>query len=148
VEPQVTMLGNLVGDPTRKAVADGLKVTKFRIAASGRRFDRARNDWVPTDTVFITVNCWRQLGEHVFASLHKGDTVLVHGRLTFREYDDQHGGPRRQSYEVEAWSVAPDLGRVVAMLARPNRDMGQRDAAQVDGEPRSADAIPAQAPAA
>jgi hypothetical protein len=38
-----------------------------------------------------------------------------------REYDDAHGGPRRQSYAIEAMSVSPDLCRYVTMLARPTR---------------------------
>ena len=121
MEPQIQMQGNLVADPKHQTTAGGLSMTRFRIASSGRRFDRARNEFVSTDPVYMSVVCWRHLADHVAATLRKGDNVLVHGRLTFREYDDALGGPRRQTYEVDATSVGPDLGRVVAALTRMPR---------------------------
>lgn len=122
MEPQVTMTGNLVADPVRRVTSSGVVVTKLRLASNHRRFDRERGEWISADPVYLDVNCWRQLGDNVAASLKKGDSVLVSGRLTMREYDDAHGGPRRQSFAVEAVSVSPDLCRYVTMLCRPPRD--------------------------
>ena len=122
MEPSVTMTGNLVSDPVRRVTAAGVVVTRLRIASNHRRFDRDRGEWISADPVYLDVNCWRQLGDNVAASLKKGDSVLVSGRLTMREYDDAHGGPRRQTYAIEAVSVSPDLCRYVTMLARPTRD--------------------------
>jgi single-strand DNA-binding protein len=116
------MTGNLVSDPVRRVTATGVVVTRLRIASNHRRFDRDRGEWVSADPVYLDVNCWRQLGDNVAASLKKGDSVLVSGRLTMREYDDAHGGPRRQTYAIDAVSVSPDLCRYVTMLARPTRD--------------------------
>lgn len=123
MESQLHLQGNLTADPTQRVVAGGGKVTRFRIASRGRRFDKVSNDWVDTDPVYMSVSCWRQLGDNVMTTLHKGDTVLVVGRLTMREYDDANGGPRRTHYEIEATSVGPDLSRYVALLARPNREL-------------------------
>ncbi|MDQ1683419.1 MAG: single-strand DNA-binding protein [Frankiaceae bacterium] len=122
MEPSITMTGNLVADPIRRVTATGVVVTRLRIASNHRKFDRDRGEWISADPVYLDVNCWRQLGDNVAASLKKGDSVLVSGRLTMREYDDAHGGPRRQSYAIEAMSVSPDLCRYVTMLARPTRD--------------------------
>ncbi len=122
MEPQVTMTGNLVSDPVRRVTASGVVVTRLRIASNHRKFDRDRGEWISADPVYLDINCWRQLGDNVAASLKKGDSVLVSGRLTMREYDDANGGARRQSYAVEAISVSPDLCRYVAMLGRPARD--------------------------
>ena len=122
MDTYLCMQGNLVADPSQRPVGDGSKVTRFRLAASGRRFDNATNEWVNTDAVFMTVSCWRQLGDNVMQSLRKGDTVIVHGRLRFREFDDpNHAGERRQAYEIDASSVGPDLSRYVTQLARPVR---------------------------
>ena len=123
MDTTLVMQGNLVADPVQKQVASGAKVTRFRMASSGRRYDQTINDWVSTDTVYMTVNCWRQLGDNVMQSLHKGDTVVVMGRLRFREYDDPNNGPRRQAYEVEAQSVGPDLSRYIATFGRPLRGL-------------------------
>ena len=125
MDPYLTMQGNLVADPTQSTVSSGHKVTKFRIAANGRRYDAATADWVNTDPVYMSVSCWRQLGDNVMQSLRKGDTVVVHGRVRFREYDDANSGPRRQAYEIEAQSVGPDLSRYVATLSRPLRELAE-----------------------
>jgi single-strand DNA-binding protein len=139
VDTYLCMQGNLVADPVQKSVGDA-RVTRFRLAASGRRFDSAQGDWVSTDAVFMSVSCWRQLGDNVMQSLRKGDTVIVHGRLRFREYDDPaNAGQRRQAYEIDASSIGPDLSRYVAQLARPVRDLPvvpaqEADAARVAAE--------------
>jgi single-strand DNA-binding protein len=122
MEPQLTMTGNLVSDPVRRVTAAGVVVTRMRIASNHRRFDRDRGEWISSDPVYLDVNCWRQLGDNVAASLKKGDSVLVSGRLTMREYDDASGGARRQAYAIDASSVSPDLCRYVTFLARPPRD--------------------------
>jgi single-strand DNA-binding protein len=119
---QITLQGNLVADPVQRSTASGQTVTKFRIASSGRRFDQTRNDWVNTDPVFMSVSCWRRLGTNVMGCLQKGDTVVVQGRLTYREYDDAKGA-HRQVYEIDAHSVAPDLARYPVRLERPQRDV-------------------------
>jgi single-strand DNA-binding protein len=123
MESQMYLQGNLVLDPVQRVTANGLKVTRFRMASSGRRFDRSSGEWVSTDPVYMSVACWRQLGDNVMQTLRKGDTVVVVGRLTYREYDDPNGAGRRSAYEVDALSVGPDLSRYVAMLSRPVRDL-------------------------
>lgn len=123
MDPFLAMRGNLVNDPKQQATAAGLKVTKFRIAANGRRFDQTLREFVDNDPVFMSVTCWRQLGDNVMQSLRKGDTVIVYGRLRFSEYEDANGGPRRQSYEIDASCVGPDLGRYVTSLTRPPREL-------------------------
>src|SRR4051812_46308875 len=127
------MQGNLVADPVQRVTASGLKVTKFRMASSGRRFDNASGGWVDTEVVYMSVNCWKQLGLNVLQSLHKGDTVVVGGRLRFREYDVPDGG-RRQSYEIEASSVGPDLSRYVATFGKPLRELPDGDTPTVPAQ--------------
>jgi single-strand DNA-binding protein len=133
------MSGNLVVDPKQTVTASGAKVTKFRIAANGRRFDQARGGYVDTDTVFMSVTCWRQLGDNVMKSLRKGDTVIVFGRLRFSEYDDPKSGTRRQSYEIDATNVGPDLSRYATALIRPPRELPEESA-----QPAAAAVVPQQ----
>jgi single-strand DNA-binding protein len=144
MESYLTIQGNLVADPAQRVVASGARVTKFRLVSSGRRFDRAVGDWVSTDPVFLNVSCWRQLGDNVFQSLRKGDTVIVHGRLTFREWDDPERG-RRSLYEIEAMSVGPDLGRYVVHVSHPTREIpaqGEPGGATAGGAPASDPSVP------
>jgi single-strand DNA-binding protein len=126
MDTYVTMQGNLVADPKRTVTASGQRVTKFRIAASGRRFDPPTQEWVNTNPVYMTISCWRQLGDNVFQTLYKGDTVVVFGRMNHREWDDDKGN-RHSTVEIEASSVGPDLSRYVARLSRPNREIPAGD---------------------
>ena len=141
MDPYVWMHGNLVADPQQRVTAAGLKVTKFRIAASGRRFDKGADGWVDTETVYMSVACWRQLGLNVLQTLHKGDTVLVCGRLRFREYDASDGSGRRQAYEIEASNVGPDLARYVGTFGKPMRELPD-EAPAVPEQPAAADDDP------
>ncbi|HET7531268.1 MAG TPA: single-stranded DNA-binding protein [Mycobacteriales bacterium] len=136
------MQGNLVADPVQRVTASGLKVTKFRMASSGRRFDKASEGWVDTDVVYMSVNCWKQLGLNVLQSLHKGDTVVVGGRLRFREYDAAGGVGRRQAYEIEASSVGPDLSRYVATFGKPLRELPEGETPSVPVPSAAADDDP------
>ena len=77
-----------------------------------------------------TCACWRRLAENAFASLVKGDAVVVTGRLYTREFE--HEGRRRSTMTLEAQSVAADLSWCTAVLTRTDR----RD--PTAGRPRTA----------
>ena len=116
-ETSVTVVGNIASDVTAKQVgAEGHVVVSFRVASSERRWDRASESWVDGDRFSARVSCWRRLGDHVLASLRKGDPVVARGRVSVREYEV--GGERRYSTELTASAVGPDLGRVGALLTR------------------------------
>jgi single-strand DNA-binding protein len=120
MDTYVTVTGNLTGDPTQRATASGATVVHLRVAASGRKFDRASGEFRDGDPMFINVSCWRSLGGNVFASLRKGDSVIVHGRLLYRSYDDKQGN-RHNVHEIDAIAVGPDLSRWAADLRRASR---------------------------
>lgn len=118
MDTYLTVQGNLVADPVARTTAGGATVVGFRIASSGRRFDREAREFRDGDPLFITVSCWRALGANALASLRKGDSVVVLGRLTFRTYDDK-SGIRRSVHEIDAIALGPDLARCAADLRRP-----------------------------
>jgi single-strand DNA-binding protein len=118
MDTYVTVHGNLVADPIQRSTASGASVVGIRIASSGRRFDKPSGEFRDGDTMYIGVSCWRALGGHVLASLRKGDSVVVLGRLLFRSYDDKQGN-RRTVHEIDAIAVGPDLSRCAADLRRP-----------------------------
>ena len=129
MEPVTTMQGNLVADPTHRVTASGAIVTKFRIASSTRRQDKQTGEWVDGDPNFISVSCWRNLGMHVMTSLRKGDSVVVFGRLVYREYDDKNNVHRRE-HELDAIAVGPDLNRWAVDIRRPSRPQQAEATAQ------------------
>jgi single-strand DNA-binding protein len=145
----VTVHGNLVADPVQRSTASGAMVVGLRLASSGRRFDKATGEFRDGDTMYIGVSCWRSLGGHVLASLRKGDSVVVLGRLLFRSYDDKQGN-RRTVHEIDAIALGPDLSRCAADLrraARPNDGESQpaEQSGQQSGAAEPTPAVPVAA---
>ena len=112
----MTIVGNLVDEPRLRVTKNGHSVANFRVASTSRRYDAEQSKWVDNGTLFVTVTCWRSLGENVFNSLHKGQPVVVSGRYYMREYTVDEA--TRTSYELEATAVGHDLTRGVAEFRR------------------------------
>lgn len=113
----VTLVGNVVADPTHVRLDSGVHVASVRIASMSRRFDRALGRWRDACTLVLTVSCWRALAENVATSVRQGDPVVVTGRLRIRN-DPGKAGERRTSVEIEATTVGHDLSRGVAHFQR------------------------------
>jgi single-strand DNA-binding protein len=115
-ETIVTVVGHVATDPSLRTTSNGAKVTSFRLASTERRYDRGLGDWRDGDTMFYTVTTWRNAAENVARSVHKGQPVLVHGRLRDSSYDKD--GQRRLVVEIVADSVGHDLSRGVAVFTK------------------------------
>ncbi|MFN2556602.1 MAG: single-stranded DNA-binding protein [Nitriliruptorales bacterium] len=118
-ENYVTMVGNLVDEPDLRFTGNGAAVCSIRIASSRRYRDNDGN-WQDGETTFMTVSAWRSLGENAAESLHRGDRVVVLGRLRVRSYEDREGQTRWVT-EIEADEIAPSLRFASAKLAKGGR---------------------------
>ncbi len=103
----VTILGRVGGDPNRSETTSGVPVVNFRVASPQRRFDQKTQTWIETGTNWYNVSAFRQLAEHVKASLHSGDGVIVTGRLKLREWES--GGKKGLSADIDADAIGHDL---------------------------------------
>jgi single-strand DNA-binding protein len=119
-DTQVTVVGNLVAEPRIAFTKEGHAVASFRLASTPRRFDRTTGEWRDGDTLFASVTCWRGLAENVAASLKKGCAVIVMGRLSVRPYETKDGD-KRQSVDIDAVAVGPELARAVTIIKRAER---------------------------
>ena len=116
-EAQVNLAGYVATDPKFKKVAGDISSAKLRVAYTPRRRDRETGEWSDGPTSFVNVQCWRTLAENVQMSVHKGEPVLVMGRLQVRRFQDPEGTPRT-AVEIEAMSIGHDLTRGVAQFSR------------------------------
>jgi single-strand DNA-binding protein len=119
----LTVTGNVVSDVSLRFSASGDPVASFRIACTPRRFDRASDRWVDSDTHYFGVSCWRDMAQNVVQSVTKGMPIVVHGRLRSREVERPCGesSHRIRYQDIEARSVGPDLSRGVATFTRVKR---------------------------
>jgi len=90
----ITIVGNLTADPELRYTQSGLAVANFTIASTPRIFDRERNEWVDGETLFMRTSAWRELAEHVAASLTKGSRVIATGKVESRSYETREGEKR------------------------------------------------------
>lgn len=86
---------------------NGLAISSFRLASSDRRFNRSTNQWETGPTSWYSVSCFRVLATNVFASISKGDPVIVSGRLKVTEWTA--GEKSGLDVEIEADGVGHDF---------------------------------------
>lgn len=113
----ITLVGNLVDDPSLRFAQSGAAVANFTIASTPRAFDKQSNEWKDGDTMFLNCSIWRQAAENVAESLTKGTRVIVQGRLKSRSYDDREGN-KRTVFEVDVEEIGPSLARATAVVTR------------------------------
>lgn len=114
----VTVVGNLVTDPElRNLESNGVPVAHFRMGSTARRWDKTSGGWIDGNSLFVNVNCWRNLAENVSRSLFKGDPVVVTGRLYSREYTGDDG-LRRVTFDLEAAAIGHNLSRGTSTFRR------------------------------
>ena len=116
-ETQITLVGNLTGDPDLRFTPSGAAVANFTVASTPRTFDRQTGEWRDGEAMFINCAVWRQYAEHVAESLTKGMRVIVQGRLKSRSYETQQGD-RRTVFEVDVDEVGPSLRYATAQVTR------------------------------
>ena len=108
-EIYVTVCGRLVADPeARTTKTGGVPFAAFRIASTARRVNRQTGEFEDAGTSFVNVTAFRSLGANVANSLHKGDPVVVHGRMRVNQWMRQDDTPAT-TVEIDAYSVGHDL---------------------------------------
>jgi single-strand DNA-binding protein len=122
-EAIISLNGYVATQPQLRDTRNGTKQLKMRVAWTPRRFDQATNEWRDGQTSFLTVYAYRRTAENAGACMRKGDPVIVHGRVTIREYEDQNG-VRRSTMEVDASSVGHDLTHGVSIFQRVRPQTG------------------------
>ena len=115
----ITLVGNLTKDPVLRFNSNGVATASFSLAVNRRWTTRATNG--PNEAVsYFSVVAWQSLAENAVESLHKGDRVVVTGRLDQRSWvgkDEE----RRVTYEVVADEIGPSLRWVTADLHKAVR---------------------------
>ena len=104
---QIFIMGRLARDPEVRHTQSGVTVCSFTLAVDRDIKDKQtgdrKTDWIP-------VTAWRGTGELVSRYLHKGDSIVVVGRLEIQEWTDKQGN-KRTTPNVSAENVYFTGGR-------------------------------------
>lgn len=155
-EPTITITGNLTGDPELRYTAGGQPYARMVIAATPRRYDRTTNTWIDGETIFMRATAWRDLAEHIAATVAKGARVIATGRLRQNTWTTDDG-ETRWSIDLDVDDLGPSLQWATATITKAARDQQRPDAEPVgaernsaptgdQGEPVPAGAVAADAP--
>ncbi|WP_296665631.1 single-stranded DNA-binding protein [Demequina sp.] len=118
-DTQITVVGNLTGDPELRFISSGAAVVNFTVASTPRTFDRQSNEWKDGETLFMRCSLWREAAENVAESLTKGMRVIVTGRLVSRSWETN--GEKRTVTEMQVDEVGPSLRYSTAKVTRTQR---------------------------
>ena len=114
---RVTLVGHAGGDPEIRRLASGEDVARFSLATT-ERFTR-RDDTAGQSTEWHSIVAFGAAAEAIRTRVHKGDAVLVEGRIATRSWKDRAGNQRRSTEIV----VAGPRGQI-NVLSRRSRNGG------------------------
>lgn len=84
---RICLQGRLTKDPELRNTSSQTAVASFTIACN-RQFKNEQGNY---DADFINCVAWRQTATFVGQNFHKGDMIILSGRLQTRTYDDKDG---------------------------------------------------------
>ena len=97
---RVTLQGRLVADPELKTTQTGIAVASLRLAVERDYRDKESGE---RQADFFNLTAWRNSAEFVSKYFHKGDMVVVDGKLQNHSYTDKEGNNRvRTEIQVDS----------------------------------------------
>ena len=128
----VTLVGYVAQEPSIRTTKTGKTVTDLRVGITPRYRDQATGEWRDAESSYFTVSCWDRLAQHVRASMHKGEPVLVRGKFKTSTYEDKDGRPRTDT-RITADTVGHDLSRGIANYIKHRPKQPPADGDQTGG---------------
>ena len=119
----LTIVGNLTKDPELRFTPTGQATASFAVAVNRRWQNRQTNEWEEA-TSFFDVVAWGSLAENLADSVHRGDRVVVEGRLDQRSWENNQG-EKRSKIEITANEVAPSLRWATGEISKNQRSTPQ-----------------------
>ncbi len=114
-----TVVGNAVTDVSLRTTSSGVSVASFRIASNSRRFDKKSNSWIDQEPSYLSITAWSQLAENVALSVHKGQPLVVTGKLKVRQWQD--ADKSGTNVEIDAIAIGHDLNRGTSEFTKVKR---------------------------
>ena len=98
---KVILMGNLGKDPETRTLESGAVMCRFSIATTETYKNRKSGERT-SHTEWHNIILWKGLAEIADKYLHKGDKVLIEGKIRTRSWEDKESGQTRYSTEILA----------------------------------------------
>ena len=125
---QVTLMGNVVRDPSIKATNSGGSIAHFTLGIT-RRWTTESGE-KKEEATFVDIDAFGKTAGVIEKFVRKGDPLFVNGRLKLDQWDDKQSGQKRSKLSV--------IAEGVQLLSRPDQAQG--------AAPQPSAAAPVQAP--
>ena len=89
---KVILMGNLTRDPELGRTPSDTAVCRVGLAINRNYTDASGQK--QKDTTFVDAEAWGRTGEVIAQYLHKGEPILVEGRLKLDQWQDKDGANR------------------------------------------------------
>jgi single-strand DNA-binding protein len=116
---KVFLMGNLTREPELRHTNSGMAVCEMGLAVS-RRF--VSNGQEKDEVCFVDIVAWGRQGETCQRYIHKGDPILIEGRLQLDQWQDKQTGASRSKLRVVA-----DRVQFLSRPGRPEEEMSDGD---------------------
>lgn len=98
---RVILSGRVGNDPIIRTLTNGAIVASVTLATTERGYTTSDGKNVPERTEWHNLVFWRKQAEIVQKYVHKGDKLLVEGKVRYREYEKDNMKHKVTDIEVE-----------------------------------------------
>ena len=99
----VILNGRLTRDPELRQIPSGTDVAEFGVAVDVGFGDKK-------ETCFVDVVAWAHSAKFVTQWFHKGDGIVIQGKLKMDTWEDKNGGGKRSKHKVVADQLSFPVG--------------------------------------
>ena len=128
---KVVISGTVSSDPEKRFTPNNYAVTNFNLTVENPVISNKAG--AVNEPFTVKVNCWRNLAEAVALQLHKGETVLVEGKLILNSFQAPDG-TQKKGFEIDANSIDKIPGPTEAIVGVGGNGEGQQQPSAPSGQ--------------
>lgn len=133
------VIGNLTRDPELRSLPSGASVASFGVATT--RVWKDRNGARQEDTQFHNIVVFGAQADSVSRYLHKGDSVLVEGRMQTRSWESPEGKKYRTEIVADRVQFGPKRGNSGSGFSAENQPSSSNTTAKTPDKNEPLDSI-------
>lgn len=111
--------GNVTADPVLTYTSKGHAMARLTIAWTPRIRDNPNGEFRNADTIYLPCVFWRDLAEHIAATVTKGARILVYGHL--QDFETRRDGIRVTTKQLNCIDAAVSLRFATAAVTKSTR---------------------------
>ena len=121
LQTTVILEGNIAADIELTYTPTGKQVVRFPVLVNRRRKDLETGEWADGEPTRHACVAFGVLGEHIAASLARGDRILVVGTVVTDAWEDKDAGDKRTAQRILVDAAGPSLRWATATVRKGQR---------------------------